>query len=81
MFHVKFVDLLTTYQMPFAVCRFDVSFLIYEGGGERAQHQGKDLCILLMIKFRYQVLFFKFYFVSFVLLLFNIVKYVNILLY
>ena len=33
MFYVKVVDLSTTYQMPLAVCRFDVWFFISEGGG------------------------------------------------
>ena len=35
MFYVKVVDLLTTYQMPFAVCRSDVFFFISEGGPKR----------------------------------------------
>ena len=36
MFYVKVVDLLTTYQMPFAVCRSDVWFFRSEGGGRKA---------------------------------------------
>ena len=43
MFNVKFVDLLTTHQMPFAVCRSDVCFFRYEGGGEKAPRPESNL--------------------------------------
>ena len=36
MFHAKFADLSTTYKMPFAICRSDVWFLIYERGPKRS---------------------------------------------
>ena len=41
MFYVKVVDLLSTYKMPFGVCRSDVWFLRSEGGPKRPPAQNR----------------------------------------
>ena len=42
-FYVKVVDLSTTYQMPFAVCRSDVWFSRSEGGAENPPRPESNL--------------------------------------
>ena len=41
MFYVKVVDLATTYQIPFAVCRSYVWFLRYEGAEKAPSAQNR----------------------------------------
>ena len=41
MFYVKVVDLSMTYQIPLAVCRFDVWYLRSEGGRKRPSAQNR----------------------------------------